>query len=83
MVLKLWQVTESSGKLVKTVLTGPTPRIAGSAGNGGKNMRICIFQKLNPQAWFAGLIRGEVSNLERPDWDKLPGFPVSPVFFLS
>lgn len=38
---------------------------------------------MRPQAWFAGLIRGEVSDLERPDWDELPGFPVSLVFLLS
>lgn len=55
MVLKLWQVSESSGKLIKTVLTGPTPRIAGSVGNGGKDIRICIFLKFLNGADTAGL----------------------------
>lgn len=46
MVLKLWQVSESSGRLIKTVLTGPTPRIAGSVGEGAMDLRIGISQIL-------------------------------------
>lgn len=46
MVLKLWQVSGSSVRLIKTVVTGRTPRIAGSVEEGEKDLRICIFQKL-------------------------------------
>lgn len=51
MVLKLWQVSGSAGRLI----TDPTPRTSGSVGEGGKDLRICIFEKFLNGADMAGL----------------------------
>ncbi|KAM8922101.1 U8 snoRNA-decapping enzyme isoform 1-T1 [Lycaon pictus] len=46
------EVSGSSGKLI----TDPTPRISGSEGEGGKDLRLCIFQKFLNDADMTDLL---------------------------
>lgn len=52
MILRLGQVSESSGRLI----TDPTFRISGSVGEREKDLRIYVFQKFLSGAEMAGLV---------------------------